>query len=77
MEDDVAEYLGAGADAVFFKPVKMLQIAQVIELARTSGPLSRPGHKLRLDAGLAERPALAWVPVSSTASPIEAVDTSF
>lgn len=65
MDDDLEEYLGAGADAVFFKPIKILQIAQVMELARTSGPLSRPGHKLRLEAGLTGQLAFVWAPLAS------------
>ena len=41
MEDDVAEYLDAGADMVFAKPVRLSSLKKLLQLIEAQGPLSR------------------------------------
>ena len=46
MEDDVAEYLRAGADIVFGKPLKMNMLTLLLHHVREEGSLSQPGMTL-------------------------------
>ena len=46
MEDDVAEYLRAGADIVFGKPLKMNMLTLLLRHVREGGSLSEPGMTL-------------------------------
>ena len=58
MEDDVAEYLDAGADMVFAKPVRMNSLKKLLQLIETQGPLSRGASMT-----LIERPEdMEWAP---------------
>lgn len=68
MEEDLVGYLDAGADAVFFKPVKMALITQVLELASRTGPRSKAGHKLKLEVGADGRHSLMWFPLTQSAT---------
>ena len=47
LEEDADKYFHAGANAVYFKPVKKDQISQILEHIRNSGPLSnKEKHRL-------------------------------
>lgn len=43
MADDIAEYLRAGADIVFGKPLKMSMLNLLLRHVREEGSLSQPG----------------------------------
>lgn len=47
LEDDVVEYLQAGADIVFGKPMKINWLSLVLRHMKEEGSLSRPGMTLR------------------------------
>ena len=44
MEDDVAEYLDAGADIIFAKPVRLHSLMKLMKLIDTRGPTRVPGE---------------------------------
>ena len=46
MEDDVVEYLAAGADMIMGKPMKVTSLKGLLYYVQQHGPLSRPGMKL-------------------------------
>jgi CheY-like chemotaxis protein/two-component sensor histidine kinase len=48
MEDDVVEYLNAGADGVLFKPLQSVTLKMLLEYVRNEGSLSLPGFYLQL-----------------------------
>jgi CheY-like chemotaxis protein len=47
MEDDVREFLEAGADAVFLKPVKLASLEKLLDYIKANGPCSHRGMRLR------------------------------
>ena len=46
MDDDVVEYLTAGADIIMGKPMKVTSLKGLLCYVKQHGPLSRPGMKL-------------------------------
>jgi len=57
MEDDVAEYLDAGADVVFSKPVRLQALKKLLAMIEKEGPMSRPGMTI------VEKPdVMEWAP---------------
>jgi CheY-like chemotaxis protein len=46
LDDDVAEYLGAGADMVMGKPVKLVLLKKLLRHATEHGTASMPGMHL-------------------------------
>ena len=57
MEDDIDEYLGAGADLVISKPLKRTTLDLLVKHIDDTGPLSRPGYRL-----LEQVEAFEWLP---------------
>ena len=55
LDDDVAEYLAAGADMVLGKPVKLDMLRMLIRHVKVNGNLSMPDMTLSEDGGY-----LAW-----------------
>ena len=49
LDDDVLEYLHAGADMVIGKPVKMVLLKKLLDFVKEHGTLSRPGMYLSED----------------------------
>ena len=58
MEDDVAEYLDAGADTVFSKPVRVESLKKLLQLIETQGPLSRGAGMTLIERA----EGMEWVP---------------
>ena len=46
LEDDVVEYLRAGADIIFGKPLKMTWLSLLLRHVREEGSMSQPGMTL-------------------------------
>jgi len=46
MEEDISEFIEAGADSVILKPVTVLQINQILEYAETHGNLHISNNKI-------------------------------
>ena len=44
MEDDIAEFLDAGADIVLAKPVRLNSLMKLVQLVETLGPTRVPGN---------------------------------
>ena len=42
MEDDIAEFLAAGADGVLGKPLQMDSVDKILKTIETKGPFLRP-----------------------------------
>ena len=61
MEDDVAEYLDAGADTVFAKPMRVDSLKKLLQLIETQGPLSQ-GVGMTL---IERTEGMEWVPRST------------
>ncbi len=65
LDDDVREFLAAGADLVLAKPVKVVTLSALLEHVCRQGSLSRAEEGLMLArSGDTKR----WIPVSSTPS---------
>ena len=65
LDDDVREFLAAGADLVLAKPVKVVTLTALLEHVCRQGSLSRAAEGLMLArSGDTKR----WIPVSSTPS---------
>ena len=47
MEDDIAEFLDAGADIVFAKPVRLNSLMKLIKMIDALGPTRVPGKQTR------------------------------
>lgn len=47
LDEDVVEFLDAGADAVFFKPISFAMVNSLISFLRTNGGSRREGHVLK------------------------------
>ena len=59
MDEDIEEYLSAGADVVLSKPLKKATVDMLLALISAEGPLSRgPAHRLVANGGVLE-----WVEV--------------
>ena len=54
MEDDVAEYLRAGADMILSKPMKINQLELLLEYVQRFGTLSNPTMRLKDVGGILE-----------------------
>lgn len=65
MDEDIAEYLEAGADLVLAKPMKGGALDAIIKLVETVGPASRPDMRLVEVAGTQ---TMRWVPKQTRAS---------
>ena len=61
MEDDVAEYLDAGADTVFSKPMRVDSLKKLLQLIETQGPLSRGAGMTLIERA----EGMEWVPRST------------
>ena len=61
MEDDVAEYLDAGADTVFAKPVRVDSLKKLLQLIETQGPLSQGAGMTLIERA----EGMEWVPRST------------
>ena len=46
LEDDLTEFLLAGADTIFAKPLKIHSLKKLVQLVRTNGPTSCPTMSL-------------------------------
>ena len=46
MEDDIAEFLAAGADLVLPKPLKIQTLDRLLQFIDANSPTSMPGMKL-------------------------------
>jgi len=46
LEEDVADFIAAGADSVILKPVSVHQINHILEYAETSGNAHVPNHEI-------------------------------
>ena len=57
LDDDVLEYLRAGADMVIGKPVKIVLLKKVLDYVKEHGQFSRPGMYLSEDE---EDGVLTW-----------------
>ena len=55
LEDDVIEFLAAGADIVLGKPIKMTLLSTILHHLKNEGSLSRPGMTL-----VEEQQTLVW-----------------
>ena len=51
LDDDVVEFLSAGADMVMGKPMKVSSLTALLQHVQQHGPLSRPGMKLSEERG--------------------------
>ena len=61
MDDDIFEYLLAGADMVVAKPMKMPTLSSVLRYAEENGPASYFGEGMTLVTG---DKGLHWAPLS-------------
>lgn len=66
MEDDVAEYLDAGADTVFAKPVRMNSLKKLLALMEEQGPLSKGATMTLVET----TDRMDWVPRSVKSSKV-------
>ena len=55
LDDDVIEFLAAGADIVLGKPIKMTLLSTILHHFKNEGSLSRPGMTL-----VEEQETLVW-----------------
>jgi CheY-like chemotaxis protein len=63
MDDDLNEYLQAGADVIYGKPLKLPTLRLLIEHVRKEGPLSAQGKKMIEQGG-----QLKWVPKTAVST---------
>lgn len=59
LDDDISEYLKAGADMILPKPVKAHPLKLLLQHVRLWGGASQPGMRLTMDE---TSQSLMWVP---------------
>ena len=50
LEDEVAQFLNAGADLVFGKPLRMPALMALLKFVRENGPESQPHMAMKIQA---------------------------